>query len=65
MNEKPKKADLSIEEIDDIIIKMHKGEKVKCPKCGETLLGSSKQGLKALIHCPNNDFEVYLDFKRP
>lgn len=51
------------EEIDSIIVKMSKGEKVKCPKCGEILMGNEQGKLKSMISCPNKDFEVLLDFK--
>lgn len=51
------------EEIDRIIVKMSKGEEVKCPKCGEILMGNEQGKLKSTISCPNKDFEVHLDFK--
>ncbi|MDQ0110639.1 hypothetical protein [Paenibacillus harenae] len=49
----------------NIDIRVSKGEKVPCPKCGEILIYQSfDSGKHPSIVCPNNDYSVLLEVKR-
>ena len=46
-----------------IIIRLRRGEQIKCPKCGEAYITTRALDISIshAFHCPNCDWHIYVD----